>query len=1002
MSLRENVSIARVAAVAVAVSVLLGSAAPPRPAAAAMSQTSLGALHLAETYGGFPNDYSLVYEASAPGSGTWSAKYLDARTDEIHAVHRDAEGVVTDGSLTDADEPGAASSALEVKADAELIAAVEAAGVDVHAQAVPDAEEAPGEDARSLAPTGGEPTIPAGVWLSVDTAAAEQAVAAAHPELVWEGGMPIVDDLATARAIRAELEAARAGVRAAAFAELRAAVEGAGGTVAYESTAAPLAYVDLPASSVGPVAELPLVSTIGLERTWTPAMSSAGPAAQADWTSGGEDQGSGVRVAVVEYHNVRNTGDLAGRVVASASTSGALAFATGEYDHPTWVAGAIASQNASFRGIAPGALIVSASTGGGGASVTRDRNIIAAADWAANAAGGDADIVNASIGQDTATGSEEARRYFDALVHEQGRLAVAAAGNLVTFGNWNIVSPGTAYNVLTVGGIDDRGSVDRHDDRMWHVPGSNGSNYRDVPGTAWNAHGDYNKPNVSAPAASVRTANGLAASGTSIASPIVAGIAAQLIARVPSLALRPEATRAIIMAGAINHSPMPDGSINADVEGTGTASALWANRVLNGGDGPWGGNRVGAMTAGQVITQDISVVAGQRVKVVVSWNSRTSGSEISSRTDRLTADLDLRVIQPDGSVAGSYTFDNNYEWVEFTAAHTGTFRIQVNARRFEASAERFGLAWAKWSVGTPIRLAGGDRYGTAAAISRAHFNPNVPVAYVATGRNFPDALAGVPAAGAQGGPILLTDQAALPQATRNELARLQPQRIIVLGGPSVVSDGVAGELQAFTARPVVRLSGPTRYETAAAISRATFGSGAPVAFIATGELFPDALAAGPGAIAAGGPVLLSRRDALPQATRDELARLRPAAIYIVGGPSVVSDQVAAELNAYAPGRVGRFAGADRYATAVAVSSAIFSRPPAVYLATGTNFPDALAAGPVAGITRSPLLLVQDSRVPPVVGGELQRLEPPRCFLNGGPSVIGDNVAAYLTALLGRP
>ena len=84
---------------------------------------------------------------------------------------------------------------------------------------------------------------------------------------------------------------------------------------------------------------------------------------------------------------------------------------------------------------------------------------------------------------------------------------------------------------------------------------------------------------MSAPAASVVTANGLGASGTSVASPIVAGIAAQLIARAPSAwRCGPRRTRALIMAGAINRSPMPDGGANADHEGTGTASAMWANR----------------------------------------------------------------------------------------------------------------------------------------------------------------------------------------------------------------------------------------------------------------------------------------------------------------------------------------------------------------------------------------------------------------------------------------
>ena len=485
-------------------------------------------------------------------------------------------------------------------------------------------------------------------------------------------------------------------------------------------------------------------------------MSSAGPAVQANWTVGAEDEGGGVRVAVVEYHNVRNAGDLSGWVVASHSTSGALAYTGGGLDHPTWVAGAIGGST----GVAPGSLIVTSSTGGGGVGVTRDRQIIAAADWAASAGGGDADVINASIGQDTATGSEEARRYFDAIVDRGGRLAVAAAGNFTTFGHWDIVSPGTAYNVLTVGGIDDVGSAYRGDDRIWYYPGSNGSNYRDRTDAAWNAHGDYNKPNVSAPAASVVTANGLGASGTSIASPIVAGIAAQLIARLPSLALRPEATRALIMAGAVNRTIMPDGSLNADHEGTGTASAMWANMLLTAGDSSLGGHRMGSVTAGQTIVQDIAVIAGQRIKVVAAWNSRSDGT-----TDRLMADLDLRVFDADGSVDSSLTFDNNYEWVEFIAGATGTARIEMRQARFEDTSERYGLAWAKSNLGTPDRIAGADRYETAAALSRAHFFAGVPVAFVATGRNFPDALAVGPVAGIQGGPVLLTDPNFLPGPT---------------------------------------------------------------------------------------------------------------------------------------------------------------------------------------------------------------------------------------------
>ncbi len=696
-------SLGRPAAVALALLVAGAAMLPAGTSRAAEPDAAAGAQHLADTLGGSPNDYQLLHERElVPDHGglpMWSAKYLDVRTGDVHAVYRDA----TDGTLAGeelavaaVDEAAAGLTALELKADDELLAAVAAAtGEGAAFRLAVDGEAEPAEA-----------TVPVGVWLAVDVTAAELAVAAAHPELTWDGGRPLVDDMETARAVRAELAAATANARVAALEALQLDVEALGGTLAYASTTAPLAYVDMPASAVEALAALPSVDSIGLERTWAPSMTTAGPATEADWTVGGEDQGAGIRVAVVEYHNVRDSGDLAGRVVSSYSTSGSLAYTSGgEFDHPTWVAGAIASGSGTYPGVAPGALIVSASTGGGGVSLARDRDIINAADWAASRAGGDADIINASIGQDTATGSEEARRYFDTLVYEQGRLAVASAGNYSTFGHWQIVSPGTAYNVLTVGGLDDQGTAGRGDDQLWYYPGSNGSNYQDATGAPWNAHGDYNKPNLSAPAPGVRTANGLAASGTSISSPIVAGIAAQLLSRAPLLLLRPEGTRAIIMAGAVTRTPMPDGSLNADHEGTGSASALWANRLLDAGDGTWGGNRLGTMTGGNTVVQEIAVVAGQTVKVVVSWNSHTAGADLS--TDALASDLDLRVVQPDGSSVGSFSFDNNYEWVEFVASRTGTARIEVSATRFAAGAERYGLAWSKtspfWDVeGSPF------------------------------------------------------------------------------------------------------------------------------------------------------------------------------------------------------------------------------------------------------------------------------------------------------------
>ena len=300
------------------------------------------------------------------------------------------------------------------------------------------------------------------------------------------------------------------------------------------------------------------------------------------------------------------------------------------------------------------------------------------------------------------------------------------------------------------------------------------------------------------------------------------------------------------------------------------------------------------------------------------------------------------------------------------------------------------------------RQAGADRYATAAAVSAATFAPGVPTAFVATGANFPDALAAGPIAARAGGPVLLTTGASLPPATAGELARLKPQSIVVLGGPGVVSDEVVEALRSFaTNGQVTRVWGADRYGTAASASAATFATGVPVAYVATGANFPDALAGGVAAGREGGPILLVRRDALPGATAAELARLRPARIVVIGGTGAVSDAVLNAVRPYATsGAVTRLAGLDRYATAVAISRATTAADAdgTVYIATGATFPDGLSGTPPAALAGAPLLTIPGTRLPAVVVDELRRLNPSRVVVLGGPGVISDPLMNAIGAI----
>lgn len=322
-----------------------------------------------------------------------------------------------------------------------------------------------------------------------------------------------------------------------------------------------------------------------------------------------------------------------------------------------------------------------------------------------------------------------------------------------------------------------------------------------------------------------------------------------------------------------------------------------------------------------------------------------------------------------------------------------------------ASTWTFGTTAA--ATATTARIAGKSRYATAADIAAKFaktdaFSGNAVILANGTdAKQGVDALAANYLAGAKGAPILLTGAAALDPQAKSALTSLFAGRtgtitVYVMGGLDSVSqaarDAAVAAVKA-TAKgatvTVVSVSGANRSATSAvaaakaggaAVKSYDLGKGAgKTAFLASGLVNADALAAGAASAKAGVPVLLTNGGAtLPTEVSAAIKTLGITNVVILGGTDRVAKSVESGLTA-AGVHVLRLAGSGsqgRFDTAVLVNKLAFratgsggfglsvGSDATAYLANGVDgFADALAVGPLAGATSSPLLTVAAGTLP---------------------------------------
>lgn len=305
------------------------------------------------------------------------------------------------------------------------------------------------------------------------------------------------------------------------------------------------------------------------------------------------------------------------------------------------------------------------------------------------------------------------------------------------------------------------------------------------------------------------------------------------------------------------------------------------------------------------------------------------------------------------------------------------------------------------------RIFGQTRYQTMAALVEKGEWKQGGIAIVASGGNFPDALSASSLAGCLNAPVILTGSTSLSTEASAELKKLAPTKVYVIGGKSAVSASTYRQIQNITGKKctVERIAGQTRYETSVKIASNPAFKQAKTVIIVTGTNYADALSISPYAYAQGYPILLcDPKKGLTGEEFDFVHKMDYDHAILVGGTSAVPQHVENQLKWLAVNDQIRLSGATRYETSADIldfeTRTIGLKTDGMFLATGKNFPDALAAGPVAAKKGTVLLLVDPGMQTTCKTLGEYKGSISNAYIVGGTAVVPQNDTQTLAKALG--
>lgn len=264
---------------------------------------------------------------------------------------------------------------------------------------------------------------------------------------------------------------------------------------------------------------------------------------------------------------------------------------------------------------------------------------------------------------------------------------------------------------------------------------------------------------------------------------------------------------------------------------------------------------------------------------------------------------------------------------------------------------------AAYGAITTNRLGGVNRYETAVEICKDGWRGNSEYVVLTTGADFPDALCSAPLAKKYNAPILLVEKDGISQDVIDEISRLKATKAFIVGGKGVIDESLDKALQS-KGITVERLAGATRYETAIEVAKKINTSGSEIAVV-NGNEFAEAVSISPIAALKQMPLILVNKGQVPQSVADFLKDKTINTSYILGGTDLIEDTVANSFK-----NPERISGADKYERNINILKR-FEKDldfKTLGVATGREFPDALAGSAIEALSASPIVLIDDKDI----------------------------------------